>query len=260
MTDDVWFPGVLVDDPDVARPRVERLAADWARAYAETGQFPEPQLVAVPAGSLVFTASASDLVPSRPGVRIYLTAELRAALLGAAGLGGGAVGQVFDETALRSCWGALGVVLDAARPDTVAGLRARLEALARCRDQLAGLRYVGFPQQSELFADVVADRFAGLTVTWRAQTTGDPLRDARAALDVLAIADRDTRLDHAASHLARVAATNRRVRSGDLLDEPLLRSHLTDLDAEQLEQVATGSSSAVLRLLYAIDRSITPPE
>jgi hypothetical protein len=260
MTDPVWFPDVLTGDPHTARPRVERLAQDWARAHAETGRLPEPELVAVQAGSLVFTASVSDLVPSRPGIRIYLTAELRAALLAAAGRGGGAVGQVFDDTALRSCWGALGVALDAARPDTVAGLRARLDALARCQDQLAGLRYVGFRHQPVPLADILADRFAGLTATWRVQATGDPLRDARAALDVLAAAGRETRLDNAAAHLARVAATNRRVRSGDLLDEPLLRSHLTDLDGEQLEQVAAGSPLAVLRLLYAIDRSITPPE
>jgi hypothetical protein len=258
-TDYVRFPDSLVDHPDAALPRIKALAARWARAYRDTGKFPEPATVPLPAGSLVFTESVADLTPSRPGVRLYLVSELRAAVLSAIGPGWRQAVQAFEDAALAQCWGALAVTLEGARPDTVAGLRARLVALDRCVPQLESLRYLGYALQPVTLGEILAQRFAGLTAVWQVHIAEDPIGAAVQALEKLAAADRDDRLDRLAAHLAELAATDPRVRNSDELDADLLRAHLTDLDPARLEQAATGSPAAVLPLLYTIDRSVFPP-
>jgi hypothetical protein len=258
-TECVRFPKALVDHPDAALPRIKALAARWARAYRDTARFPEPATAPVPAGSLVFTESVSDLTPSRPGVRLYLVSELRAAVLSAIGPGWRQAAQAFEDAALAQCWSVLAVTLEGGRPDTVAGLRARLVALDRCVPQLESLRYLGYPLQPVTLGEILAQRFAGLTAIWQVDIAEDPIGAAGQALEKLGAASRDERLDRLAVHLAGLAATDPRVRNADELDAGLLRAHLADLDPERLEQAATGSAAAVLPLLYAIDRSVFPP-
>jgi hypothetical protein len=254
----VDFPAFCVASPDTARRRLSALAARWAARYKESGNFPEFELIAVAAGSLVFTESAMDL-GGKPGVRIYLVPELLSAVQQAMGWANfGEIESVFEAMVGRSCWGVLALVAGRRRPHTLSSLRAYIEALQPCWSSLDALRYVGAPPESIPLSLLIERRFAGLLAMWLRQPTGDPMKDLMSALESLEAATAETRLERAVDRLAQLASANQRVRNKTVLANPsFLRQKLIAVKSGEREAIEFGNNSDALTLLYAIDRELS---
>jgi hypothetical protein len=256
-TDSVVVPSLCMEPPEASRRQLPAMARRWGRQYAASGTFPEVELTPVEAGTLVMTESAFDL-GVRPGVRLYLISELRSAVQQAVGWEhAAAVAEAFEAIYRASCWGALALVGHRG-PDTVAGVRTRMEALRRYWMALDQLRYLDGPTEPISLSELVRARFAGLLAMWLRQPTGVMLTDVAAALDSMVTANAPARQDAVVAWLAKLATASPRLRNkGQLSDPTFLHQKLAELEPSEREAIELGSQGEGLALLYGLDRDLT---
>lgn len=255
-------PELCLGKPPAIRRRLPRLGRVFAARFRASGDFPALELVDMNAETLVqLNPTAADLF-DRSALHIYFLLELPAHILGELEEADAErVWAAFEAALLGTPWGALALAVADRRPDSLASLRSKVDALARFWESLRPLRYVDFHPTPVSLAEIMRMRFKHLLAMWL-ETPSDSLqRDLQTALRNVEQASPSARLERAVQLVAALAQGSPRLREKATLTDPeFLRRELVALPAAEREAIEVGCAGPAQTLLYGMDRLLSSDE
>lgn len=248
-TDGVLFPAFMVGDRSTCRRRLKAEAKRWAKAYLAGCEFPEPTLVGIHAGSIVFTEdSTADLIglgynfiPDTDAVIIdgkaakenKLHIQCRVFTLSDLEHETGAVTakertfaegetfrQAFRTFACKFAWGALGMAILMSLHNGVPATVQRIEAVLRHWETLDTLRYIDLRPTPVSFSQLMQLYFKGQIGLWVDQPTGDVRADLQTALERMRQASVDEIDKRLIGRLRELIDVDPRLKHRDWLRSP----------------------------------------
>jgi hypothetical protein len=208
------FPAFLFGDRTTCQRKMKAEAKKWGKRYAEKGDFPEPALVPIPPGSIVFWANsavelmwshdstaddpewakvASRLGPKVPRWHLYVFSSMRWEIPTQDDRRPTRRGMydAFDAFACRYPWGAACVAMMHSVPNTIPVVTRRVEALLSFWEQLDTLRYMDHRLRPVSLTDLIAFEYQGEIAMWVDQPTGNVRADLRTAIEQMGRASED---------------------------------------------------------------------
>ena len=201
------FPAFMYGDKTTCRRKMKAEAKKWAKCYADGRPFPEPKLIPIPPGSVLFmdestsnwvgggystTASNAVLVSANPkaeGLNIQwrgylfwylqLEIELTAKLSREVRF---AFRRAFVKSVTRSAWGAISAAAINHLLNSVELTVPRIEGVLRHWDALDTLRYIDFNERPISLTQFMTYQFHGNVAMWVDHPTGELRTDLATAI------------------------------------------------------------------------------
>ena len=201
------FPAFMYGDKTTCRRKMKAEAKKWAKCYAEGRPFPEPKLIPIPPGSVLFmdestshwvgsgySTMAPNVVnvsadPKGEGLNIQwrgylfwylqLEIELTAKLSREACF---AFRRAFVKSVTRSAWGAISAAAIESLLRSIDLTVPRIEGVLRHWDALDTLKYVGFDERPISLTEFMTYQFYGNVAMWVDQPTGELRTDLATAI------------------------------------------------------------------------------
>ena len=204
---ELLFPAFMYGDKTTCRRKMKAEAKKWAKCYAEGRPFPEPKLIPIPPGSVVFMdESTSHWVgggysmispkvvtisanPKAEGLNIqwraYLLDELM--LEGPSALRlpheeRSAFRCAFVQSVSRSAWGSISAAAISCLLNSIECTVPRIEGVLRHWEVLDTLKYVGFDERPISLTQFMTYHFHGNVAMWVDQPTGELRTDLATAI------------------------------------------------------------------------------
>jgi len=203
----LFFPAFMYGDKTTCRRKMKAEAKKWAKCYAEGREFPEPKLIPIPPGSVVFvdestshwvgggySMMAPNVVnisanPKAEGLniqwRVYLLNDLRMEIEWAPTLsrdGRFAFRRTFVQAVTRSAWGAISAAAINHLLNSVELTVPRIEGVLRHWDALDTLRYIDFNERPISLTQFMIYQFHGNVAMWVDHPTGELRTDLATAI------------------------------------------------------------------------------
>jgi hypothetical protein len=214
MTGPLLFPEFLYGELSPTQRKMKAETKKWGKLYAKSGDFPEPKLMPVPPGSIVFwTRSALDLmrwggsteidpewekVCLRAGRHvprwhlhhlIHFWAEIP--LVDDRRETYQALFKAYEVFVQRYPWGALVIAIAQPLRNPIPVAARRIEALLSFWEPLDTIRYVGHDLYPVSLTAFVMEVYRELVVMWVDRPTGDAKTDLRTACANMPAASED---------------------------------------------------------------------
>jgi hypothetical protein len=269
MTEPLLFPEFLYGDLSPTQRKVKAETKKWGKRYAKSGDFPEPKLIPVPPGSIVFwERMALDLmkwggstekdpewekvclragrhVPRwhlhhldlfmyeipRPDGDDHL--KIRARLW-----------ETYEAFVCRYPWGAVAFAIAPPLYNTIAVASRRIDALLSFWEPLDTIRYVGHDLYPVSLTDFVLSRYKGTLLAWVDSPNGDVRVDLRTAYATMQKASADEIQSRMARYAAWFIETWPHLKHRDWLKSPGLVQRAAEKirrkDQDRFEELLTG--------------------
>ena len=200
---ELLFPAFMYGDKTTCRRKMKAEAKKWAKCYAEGRPFPEPKLIPIPPGSVLFvdestsnwvgggystTASNAVLISANPkaeGLNIQwrgylfwylqLEIELTAKLSREACF---AFRREFAQSVTRSAWGAISAAAIHCLLNSIECTVPRIEGVLRHWEALDTLKYIDFDERPISLTQFMTYQFHGNVAMW----VDHPTRELRTDL------------------------------------------------------------------------------
>jgi hypothetical protein len=217
------FPAFLYGDHPSCRRKMKAEAKKWGKRYAAHGDFPEPKLMPVPPGSLIFMGSQNAIALVNMGLGIettprptpqittmvefgsrpdpkqerwyfYLVDSLLCEMLDAFKYEyseRSAIDADFEAFMCRYPWGALSLAVRRPLYNTIPVVSQRAEAILLFWEKLDTVRYVNISSSFGTLTHLMAFYFGGHIGMWVDTPTGDVRTDLRTAIDTMRRASDD---------------------------------------------------------------------
>ncbi|HRI68491.1 MAG TPA: hypothetical protein PK156_29885 [Polyangium sp.] len=213
------FPAFMYGDRTTCRRKMKAEAKKWAKCYVQGREFPEPKLIAVPPGTVVFTGehmahmvaqgysfSFSPQVnivtiaanPRQEGRHIqwrpYLLKDLQHETEWVPKLDNAecfAFRSVFVPFVCRSAWGAIGAAVIPCLLNSIELTVPRIEGVLRFWEALDTLKYIDSDEHPMSLSDLINYYFCGQIAMWADQPTGNIRTDLQTAIDLMRNASAD---------------------------------------------------------------------
>jgi hypothetical protein len=211
------FPSFMYGDKTTCRRKMKAEAKKWAKCYVEGREFPEPKMVPIRPGSVVFTwESTSNWVgggysfsADRKGVivsanpeqegrhiqwRPYLLKDLQHETEWIPKLSNPecfAFRSVFVPFVCRYAWGAISATAITCLLNSIELTVPRIEGVLRFWEALDTLKYVDSDERPLSLAQYMIENFSGLPAMWVDQPTGNIRTDLQRAIDQMRNASAD---------------------------------------------------------------------
>ncbi len=203
---ELLFPAFMYGDKTTCRRKMKAEAKKWAKCYAEGRNFPEPKLIPISPGSVVFmdentsnwvgggystTALNAVLVSANPkaeGLNIQWRAYLMRDLLYEAE----SIPRLGQEDCIsfrravvplfcRSTWGAISATMIGVL-NSIEFTVPRIEGILQGWEVLDTLKYIDFDERPISFIKYMNDNFHGNVAMWVDQPTGELRTDLATAI------------------------------------------------------------------------------
>jgi hypothetical protein len=205
MTEPLLFPEFLYGELSPTQRKMKAEAKKWGKRYAQSGAFPEPKLMPVPPGSIVFwNRSALDLMKWAGSTRfdpewekvclragrqvprwhlhhlvhfwtdIPTVDDTRETYL--------ALFRAYEPFMQRYPWGALVIAISRPHDNPIPVAMRRIEALVSFWESLDTIRYVGYDLYPVSLTDFVMRDYRKIVVMWVDKPSGDARADLRTAI------------------------------------------------------------------------------
>jgi len=211
------FPAFMYGDKTTCRRKLKAEVKKWAQCYMEGREFPEPKLIPIPPGSIVFTAeSTSNWVgegysmnaantvvtintnPKATGIHIqwraYILYTLQHEAENVAKLSRAECFRfrsVFVPFVCRYPWGAISATAIDWLLNSIELTVPRIAGVLRDWDALDTLKYIDSDERPISLAKFMTDSFRGTVAMWVDQPTGNIRTDLQTAIDQMRHASAD---------------------------------------------------------------------
>lgn len=278
----------MYGDKTTCRRKMKAEAKKWAKCYAEGRAFPDPKLIPILAGSVVFTDEgaanwvgggysivAPNVVfisanPKEQGLhlqwRAYMLDELRFEASTGAGLPHEeriAFRRAFVNAVSGSAWGAISAVAMRCLFNSVEFTVPRIEGILRHWEALDTLKYIDFGERPISLTQYITNCFRGVDTTWVEQPTGDIKTDLGEAVVQMRKASDDEIYTRVLQCLRDYVDRDKDLKHPEWLKSPgiieaeLERCKTTNED--WYDCLTAGLSTEHRRLLRGLDRDYVPP-
>ena len=208
---DIMFPAFMVGDKSTCRRKLKAEAKKWAKYYLEGREFPEPKLVPIPPGSIVFTdGGTADLVslgynfiPNTNMVtidgasakqeqrhiqcRAFTLMNLQFETEWAAKLETRAEEQAFRRAftpfVCKFPWGAISMSILGVLFNSIQFTIPRIEAVLRYWETLDALQYINLHTYPISLSELMVYYFGGQIEMWVDHPTGNVRTDLQSAVE-----------------------------------------------------------------------------
>ncbi|MBK9266639.1 MAG: hypothetical protein IPM54_43490 [Polyangiaceae bacterium] len=207
----------MYGDRTTCRRKLKAEAKKWAKCYLEGRDFPEPKLIAIAPGSVVFTdentanwvgggysmnAGANIVTisanPKQQGLHIqwraYLLETLQFETNWAAKLSreeSFPFRRAFVPHVCRYPWGAISAAIITCLLNSIELTVPRIEGVLRFWEALDTLKYITFEERPIALAELMAYYFQGHIAMWVDEPTGNVRTDLQTAIDQMRRASED---------------------------------------------------------------------
>lgn len=277
------FPAFLLGDSPTCQRKIKAEAKKWAKRYADKGQLPEPALLPVPPGTILFgTTSAVRLKrldndpewdkmtsrqgPYQPQWHFYFLPSFWIDISNVLNLNyedTARFKETFEAFACRYPWGALAVAVKHQIPNTIPMVVRRVAALLSFWDQLDTVRYVNHTCLPVSLAEWIAFEFQGEIATWVDLPTGNPRTDLQTAIDQMRQASEEEIRDRLMRRLHALIDTEPKLKHREWLKTPGLLERELALRAtsgrEWVDDLTTGNWGCLRGFLICLDRECPDP-
>lgn len=214
MPEPLLFPEFLYGELSPTRRKMKAESNKWGKRYAKSGDFPEPKLIPVPAGSIVFwLESAVEFM--KWGVSAENDPEWGkvCALAGRhvsrwhlhhldsfwcaipledeSSEGTRALLNAYEAFVQRDPWGALTIALTRPLDNPIPVAPRRIEALLSFWEQLDTIRYVDVDLYPKSLTELLRRPYQETVVMWVDSPTGDAKADLHTAFAIMPKASED---------------------------------------------------------------------
>ena len=284
------FPAFLYGDHTSCRRKMKAEAKKWSKRYQEQGDFPEPKLMPVPPGSLIFMGSQNAIALVNMGLGIettprptphapemyefgsrpdpkqerwyfYLVDSLLCEMLDAFKYEyseRSAIDADFEAFMCRYPWGALSLAINRPLYNTIAAVSQRLEGVLSWWEKLDTVRYVNISSSFGTLTHLMGFHGEGPIAMWVDAPTGDVRMDIRAAIDTMRRASADEiharilRRLHALAPIEQELPHREWIMSPGVIAREL--EHLRGADRIWYDNVTAGDCGSHGHLLHRLSR------
>jgi len=277
----VLFPEFLYGNEAMRVRKMKAEAKKWAKRYAEKGDFPEPALIPIPPGSIVFMndmavemmwssdSTADDpewaKVASRLGHKVprwhlYTLQELWLETSSVLNLNDEHTifKTAFEAFIAKFPWGTVTLSMMRLLFNTIPVVSRRVEALLSFWEQLDTLRYMDHRLRPVSLSDLMAYEYQGEITMWVDQPTGNIRADLRTAIDGMRRASEDEIRARLMRRLHELADTLPRLNHRDWLKTPGVMERELELHAsdgrEWIDDLTAGSFGSVGGFVACLDK------
>jgi hypothetical protein len=214
MPEPLLFPEFLYGELSPTQRKMKAEAKKWGKRYAKSGDFPEPKLMPIPPGSIVFwnryalefrksgMSTENDpewakvwsaAGPNVPRWHLHHLAHLWSAipLEDGSSEGARALLHAYEAFVQRYAWGALVIVMTRPLTNPIPVAVRRFEALLSFWEPLDTIRYVNAELYPVSLTDFVLGLYRELVVMWVHRPTGDLRVDLRTVINNMPKASED---------------------------------------------------------------------
>ncbi|MBK9266113.1 MAG: hypothetical protein IPM54_40795 [Polyangiaceae bacterium] len=278
------FPAFIYGDRTTCRRRMKAEAKKWAKCYVEGRDFPEPKLIPIPPGSVVFTEESSahfiadgfsyssdlstvwvddDAKQERRHVqwRVYMLCKLRFDTSEAAGV-------PFEERftfrrdylsfVCRYPWGALSTATERCLFNSIELTLPRIEGVLRFWDALDTLKCIDVFPHPISFTELMVFYLEGHVGMWVDHPTWNIRLDLRTAMERMGAASEDQIWDRLVKRLRDCVDIEKDLQHRDWLKSPgVIEGELIAYQKNRYdtyEDLTSGQLHAQGSFLTALDR------
>ncbi|HRI70056.1 MAG TPA: hypothetical protein PK156_37760 [Polyangium sp.] len=238
-TNALLFPAFIYGDHPSCRRKMKAEAKKWGKRYDAHGDFPEPKLIPVPPGSMIFMGAQNEIALINMGLGIETTPRPTPQITTMYEFGSRPnpkqerwyfylIDALESETAInvkvpyenrhiydsacegflcRYPWGALSLAINQPLYNTIPVVSQRAEAILLFWEILDTVRYVNISSSFGNLTNLMAFYFGGHIGMWVDAPTGDVRTDLRAAIDTMRRASDDEIYTRVLQRLRHTAKT-----------------------------------------------------
>ncbi|MBK9265923.1 MAG: hypothetical protein IPM54_39800 [Polyangiaceae bacterium] len=240
------FPAFMYGDRTTCRRKLKAEAKKWAKYYMEGRDFPEPKLIPIPSGSVVFTdediakwvgagysfypqANVVTIAanPKEQGLHIqwraYMLETLQFETEWAAKLSHMErfpLRRAFVTHVCRYPWGAISAAVISRLLNSIELAVPRIEGVLRHWEALDTLKYVDVREGLISLAELIAYRFDGTVPMWVDQPTGNIRTDLQTAIEQMRNASEDEIHMRLLEHLRALVDSEKGLKHREWLKSP----------------------------------------
>ena len=282
------FPAFMYGDRTTCRRRMKAEAKKWAKYYLEGREFPEPKLIPVPPGSVVFTDESTahwvaggysfgptpNIVtiganPKEQGLHIQWRAYLLKDLHHEAGWAPGipheerfTFRRAFTKFVCRSPWGAISAAAISHLFNSIELTVPRIEGVLRHWEALDTLRYIDCDERPISLAKFMTENFEGAVAMWVDQPTGNIRTNLQTAIDQMRHASANEIHTRLLERLREYIDIEKSLKNREWLKSPgVIEARLEtnrQFGQDQYDKLTTGANWEIGSFLALLERDHAP--